>query len=389
MNQTKLALLGMVVLAAAAAGCDGEVTTGSGAAGGTAGSGGESTSSSGGGGSGGVATGGGGSGGTTTGGGGSGGTTTTTTTTSTPMPSGDSALAVHLLRIGDQTPSGQPSATAWKSYGFDIDGKVSTPASVDLCQPAAGASKNSAYPDGDNGIDNSFGKNVLPIFLALASDLSTQINAAIDAGDFTLLTEIEGITPGATGTFVGKMYSGGFDGAGVPAWNGADAWSVRSDCLVGGDIDNPKAQFPTSEVLVDGSGTRVWQSVGTAELQIELPVAGVPLTLTIHQARVTAVLADDNTTATSGIIGGVLDTEELVAQLAIVAGSFDPSLCPPSATFESIAQQIRQASDILADGTQDPGVTCNGISIGLGFEAEAATLGVVFDAPVPPDPCNP
>lgn len=72
-----------------------------------------------------------------------------------------------------------------------------------------------------------------------------------------------------------------------------------------------------------------------------------------------------------------------------MAGSLNPSLCPPSATFESIAQQIRQASDILADGTQDPGVTCNGISIGLGFEAEAATLGVVFDAPVPPDPCNP
>jgi hypothetical protein len=36
------------------------------------------------------------------------------------------------------------------------------------------------------------------------------------------------------------------------------------------------------------------------------------------------------------------------------------------ATFDSLADQIRQAFDILVDGTQDPNQTCNGISIGLG-----------------------
>jgi hypothetical protein len=84
----------------------------------------------------------------------------------------------------------------------------------------------------------------------------------------------------------------------------------------------------------------------------------------------------------------VLDTEELVAAMKAVAGSFDISLCS-GPTFDSIAQQIRAASDIMSDGTNgDPNLVCNGISIGLGFDAKPALLGAVA-APVtpPPDPC--
>src|SRR5262245_17660745 len=111
MKKTKLVLLGMAMFVAAS-GCDGEVkqnTTGD------AGSGGEPTT--GGGGAGGTATtGGGGKGGEpTTGGGGTGGVM---------KPTGDPALAVHLLRIGDQLPDGTPSTTAWMDYGFDLDAKV-------------------------------------------------------------------------------------------------------------------------------------------------------------------------------------------------------------------------------------------------------------------------
>ena len=89
------------------------------------------------------------------------------------------------------------------------------------------------------------------------------------------------------------------------------------------------------------------------------------------------------------MIGGVIDTELLVGELAKIAGSFDASLCPPSATFESISQQIRQASDILIDGTQDPNKTCNAISIGLGFDAQEAGWGSAYDVAPSPDPCSP
>lgn len=57
-------------------------------------------------------------------------------------------------------------------------------------------------------------------------------------------------------------------------------------------------------------------------------------------------------------------------------------------TKDSVLQQIRATSDIMNDGTQDPDATCDGISVGLGFEAEAVQLGPAVDRQPPPvDPC--
>jgi hypothetical protein len=51
--------------------------------------------------------------------------------------------------------------------------------------------------------------------------------------------------------------------------------------------------------------------------------------------------------------------------------------------------QIAQASDILQDGTQDPTLPCDGISIGLGFDAVLDQLGpMVAPKPPPPNPCG-
>jgi hypothetical protein len=93
--------------------------------------------------------------------------------------------------------------------------------------------------------------------------------------------------------------------------------------------------------------------------------------------------------AGGGQLGGVLDTEEFAAAIRTLAGSFDASLCD-GAALDGILNQIRQASDILTDGTQDPAVTCNGISIGLGFELSQVSLGSIAPiTPPAPDPCAP
>jgi hypothetical protein len=95
--------------------------------------------------------------------------------------------------------------------------------------------------------------------------------------------------------------------------------------------------------------------------------------------------------ATAGQIAGILDAEEFTAEFAKAAGSFDPGLCDPSSpTLQSILNQVRQASDIMLDGTQDSTKVCNGISIGLGFTMKSAKLGDVANAVAPPmDPCMP
>ncbi|HMY20953.1 MAG TPA: hypothetical protein PKA58_31735, partial [Polyangium sp.] len=96
--------------------------------------------------------------------------------------------AINELFLGDTDRDGTANPTnGWKNYGFDLDGFASTKASTGLCKPTAGASPAAVYQDGTNGIDNSFGKNILPTILGLASDLSTTANESIQNGEFTIM----------------------------------------------------------------------------------------------------------------------------------------------------------------------------------------------------------
>ncbi len=304
-------------------------------------------------------------------------------------------LAIHTLYLGDTDRNGKTSSTAWKSFGYDLDGKASTKESTDLCKPAAGAKASSVYEDGDAGTDNSFGKNILPIITSLASDASSQVNDSINKGSFTIILKIDDIGPKDsykdihTGLYAGSKLLDMNGMQVAPAWDGTDEWPVVPELLNNGDINNPKVQFASSYVVKNpSSGARTWVSGGQGNITLNLSVGGFTLGLTIASALVSTELTADNAGGTNGTIAGILDTEQLIAELAKVAGSFDPTLCPPSSTFESIAQQIRQASDIMSDGSQDPTKTCNGISIGLGFDMDAIKLGKVADPSMPgTDPC--
>ncbi len=318
-------------------------------------------------------------------------TTSDPTTTGTPTPTGawgTQVLAVRRLRMGDKTPSGQSAPSAWKGYGLNLDGKTSAADSVDLCKPAAGAKASSVYPDGDNGIDNSFGKNVLPLLLSLSSNFSNEVNQSIDEGRFSMLIQINGIAPGLVGPVVSRGFTAAQNPNQIPAWNGQDVWNIRNESLNGGSLDDPKAYFPSGDILAGGPNQRVWRSGSGGEITLTLSLSNLEIRIPIKQAQLTAVLSDDNKNASSGILAGIIDTEAFIAEFAEAAGAFDPSLCPPSATFESIAQQIRQGQDILLDGSQNPSVSCNGISIGIGFDAEGAVLGSVLPPMTLPDICQ-
>jgi len=50
---------------------------------------------------------------------------------------------------------------------------------------------------------------------------------------------------------------------------------------------------------------------------------------------------------------------------------------------------MRQAADIMLDGSQNPDQVCDGISIGLGFTMKRVELGAVGASQPPlPDPCG-
>ena len=293
-------------------------------------------------------------------------------------------LAMSHLYLGDTDRNGAPSPSAWKQYGYDLDGLVSTKDSTDLCHPAAGGAPSIAYPDGNDGIDNSFGRSILPIWMGLAQDASGQVNDSIVQGDGTLLFEIEAL--GSSPSYL-DLPSRAYHGApylGLPAWNGGDSWRVTSESL-----SNPSDPQSALWSFADSYLTQnTWVASPAGDLLVRLPLADFDLSLLIHHAVVTMQLSGDRSHATMGIIAGVLDTEEHINMLQQVAGSFDPALCSGT-TFDSIADQLRQASDIMKDGSQDPDATCDGISIGLGFDAIAAGIdGVAAPVPPAPDPCG-
>ena len=87
--------------------------------------------------------------------------------------------------------------------------------------------------------------------------------------------------------------------------------------------------------------------------------------------------AADRKGATSGRIGGVLNTEEFVAEMKKVGALLNDC---DSLLFAGLLTQARQSSDIMADGTQDPTKVCDGISMGLGFEMKEVQIGDVGPA---------
>jgi hypothetical protein len=344
-----------------------------------------------------------GGGGENTGGGGS-GTTTTGSGTTTSTGSGPSAqppgppsggvpgdgtasvtMAVSKLYLGDTDPDGTPDkVNGWKKFGYDLDGKQSTATSTDLCKPRDNASPKNVYPDGDEGRDNSFGKNILPIILGIASDATQKINDGLASGSFTIMLDMQKLGSGSNySPIVTNLFAGAELGA-APKWDGSDVWPVRPELLVDpNDITKgSKVNFPMAYV-----NNNVWVSGSKGDVTLSLSVSGFTLDLTIANAVITVEMDAAHKKGTKGVIAGVLKTDQLTTELKKVAGSFDASLCSGN-TIDSIVAQISQASDILADGTQDPTKECDGISVGLGFDADIIQLGpVAAPSPPKPNPC--
>lgn len=356
----------IATLAAVAYGCGGEDPTGSG--GSTTGETTTATSS---------ATGTGGTGGT--------GSTSTSTATATSSsastgtgmsavctPSDGVVLAIDTLNFGDV---GMDTSASQK-LGFNVDSLVSTAQSMDLCMPVSGADKNKVYADGDMGIDNSFGKNVLPLLLNLAPGFSDATTANITDGKFTMMLDFVGLTAAADQPTLTTRLYGGTDLGSPPAFDGKDCWPVVPELLT------DPTDIKTSSVVFDKSAVAAnkWTSGAAGTISLTVPAGTSSITLTIHKAQITLDLAADHKSATGGIIGGVLDTEEFIKEIKKAIYSIDPAYC---ALIGTVEKQIRQDSDILNDGTQDKTKPCNGISIGFGFTMKAVQLGGVGDKATP------
>ena len=272
-----------------------------------------------------------------------------------------------------------------------------------MCTLAAGASKTTQV-DGNGGIDNSFGENILPIYVTIAgSDLGARVDNSLQSGQSTMMTYVTGFDDSAGSTAIatglgGVLLSGGAYPGGAPAWDTTTHWPVlpldingctpTTGCPAGTDpVANAQIKFPAA---YQQAGTFV--SGTPVDFVLDLG-QGSPIVLPLRSATLTFAPKAPGS-VTDGTIAGVMVATELVSAMQAVAGHISTSLCSGSA-FQSIAQQIEQASDIIYDSARNvsntAGAQCNAISIGLGFEATELALPTAADVQKPaapaPDPC--
>jgi hypothetical protein len=157
----------------------------------------------------------------------------------------------------------------WMGIGWNLDGKCTTNSSTDTCTLATGASLDT-QKDGVNGIDNSFGANVCPMFLPFSTDYpcSSGIKQAYlqtDAmGNGTLVLSLLSVPVFYPVRDVHIMLdaSGGKAGGVIPTAGLTAAWKNVAGCI-GGPLCGPYGglqAFQTqlaqaSDILTDGSNT--------------------------------------------------------------------------------------------------------------------------------------
>jgi hypothetical protein len=308
-----------------------------------------------------------------------------------PATMDEQTFALNALLLGDTVRgSTATSTTAWKDYGFNIDGKISDAKSTDVCTRAAGA-PSSVQTDGNRGIDNSFGANILPIIQSAGSipNPSQTISDSIAKGSFTIQFKIKGLS-GAMQTNTGlsaQLFASGVfdeDGGAKPTFTTADNWPVRPELLNDGKTvaSGSKVTFPDSYIT---NGTFV---TPTGTVTLSLVFQGVALDIEIVKAVIVMDIDLAGGNANNGTIAGVIPTEKLIGGLQSVAGRISKSLC--GSAFDGIAQQIRQTSDINSDGSNSAGKACDAISIGIGFTAKhiGNATNVAGLGTAPPDPCS-
>jgi len=191
---------------------------------------------------------------------------------------------------------------------------------------------------------------------------SSDCDGAIQGGAWTLQIQVLGLSgdPAQTSSGLVARVFASLSYPGTPAFDETTSWPVASTSLAdGATIEGGAiAAFPNASIT---SG-RFDSGRATGPLRFTITPT---LELIVHDPRITFehVSRED---AQGGTLSGVLDVQELIDTEEAIASHISPSLCT---SFDAIAARVRAAADILQDGTNAPGVPCDGISIGFGFDA--------------------
>jgi hypothetical protein len=278
---------------------------------------------------------------------------------------------------------------AWGELGFNLDDDI-TEDGDGPCQPISELPDAFVHQDGIDGIDNAFGRHIAPMLEMWLEGFGERVQFELELGSFSYLFAFEALGDEASYyPVVTRLYQGAALGQ-APAFDGKDEWPIRGDSLVNAsDATSAKNTLHCSYV-----SDHIWVSEAIDELDIELKIeAAPPLALHLRQVVITMDLADDRKSADDGRVGGVIAIDDLAeALLPIMAensmGEDGEPICDEE-FYQDFLDELRGLADMRLDDGDGPIGSCNALSLGFGFTAEAVKLGSVgLAAQPPPDPCE-
>lgn len=290
---------------------------------------------------------------------------------------------------------------AWRDIGLNLDGLCSTnPAPRVECDPR----RDDAMPliDGNQGIDNAFGGEVLPLVNLAFPGLQNTADTARDLGTGALVLRVRGwngemndnrveVTVGQSvfgvatdGTDTppeievvdfAPQVPGTMELAPTPVWDGQDWLWLRDESFLRGDLEMPQVRDDNAYVA---DGKLVIVLPDRVDINFSSEVRGVTVRLT--DARIVATIAGDRLTPVT--IAGRWSVFDLLSTANTIG------VCVGDTEYNLLANQLDTVADVRSQpGSGGPGVACDAISVGITFEGYRARIAGTEPAPPPPDGC--
>ena len=288
-------------------------------------------------------------------------------------------LAVHAYHMGIVSEDG------WSSYGYDLDevctGAKESTENTGTCIRPMTANQDSLI-DGLLCRDNNFGRHIGKMIRTAMPDAEDSLNNAVNNGTSTWVLRIDDVDPMGNDAYApAALYRSADERTTTPPkWDGNDSRAVLSDSVTDRDVTKPVLTFPGGFIV----GNR-WVSGEPAFMKLSLPISrDIFITLNLQSGVFSLDLDETRESGRNGIVAGALavtDIEPILKPVAEAAG-----FCPGSSLYDAVLKTAAKAPDVVlgAPKLQSTTVTCNGISVGVGFEVMPVKASTTVVDPLPP-----
>ncbi|MFI5298340.1 MAG: hypothetical protein ACHREM_09600 [Polyangiales bacterium] len=299
-------------------------------------------------------------------------------------------FAVSHFYLGMVDSTGSLSDSVWQTLGFDLDDVCTTSTdsttSVGTCKRVTGSDSN-VLTDGQQCRDNNFGSEIMKLVSIASPKFETNANNSVyNNGGSTWAIALDDVDPATDDGYApGRLFRVTSMPAGsTPLWDGTDVRVVSSDSVAGASLATPIAAFPHGYITGN-----VWVSGPATDTLLLLPADGTSLPFPLKSVVLSVPLSADRLSASGATLAGALPVANIADVVDPVASA--AGFCPGTSFYESIVGRIQQVPDLVigAPNLQNIVDTCDGISVGIGFDLRPIKPITTIGAPdpSPPDPC--